>query len=99
MTENETITPSSGNVFADLGFEPEEAGNLRIRADLMIAIKTLIKEKGWTQQVAAHQFGVSQPRISEICQGKIELFSVDKLINMLARGGRQVSVQVLEEVA
>ena len=97
MIEREPVTPSSGNVFADLGFEPEEAENLRVRADLMLAIKTLIKEKDWTQQEAARQFGVSQPRISEICQGKIELFSVDKLISMLARGGRQVSVHILEE--
>lgn len=97
MTEREPIIPSSGNVFADLGFEPEEAENLRVRADLMIAIKTLIQEKGWTQQEAAQQLGVSQPRISEICRGKIGLFTVDKLINMLARAGQQVAVQILEE--
>lgn len=97
MTEREPIIPSSGNVFADLGFEPEEAENLRVRADLMIAIKTLIHEKGWTQQEAARQLGVSQPRISEICRGKIGLFTVDKLINLLARAGQQVAVQIFED--
>ena len=97
MSEKEPITSSSGNVFADLGFDVEEAENLRVRADLMIAIKTLVEEKGWTQEEAARQFGVSQPRISEIFRGKIELFTVDKLINMLARIGRQVSVQVFED--
>jgi len=98
MTKREPVITSSGNVFADLGFEPEEAENLRVRADLMIAIKMLIQEKGWTQQEAARQLGVSQPRISEICRGKIGLFTVDKLINMLARAGQQVTVQILEEV-
>lgn len=99
MTKKEPVTPSSGNVFVDLGFPVEEAENLRVRADLMIAIKTLIEEKDWTQQEAARRFGVSQPRISEICQGKIELFTVDKLINMLAHVGRQVSVQVTDKAA
>ena len=99
MIEKEPVVTSSGNVFTDLGFPVEEAENLRVRADLMIAIKKLINEKRWTQQEAARHFSVSQPRISEICQGKIELFTVDKLINMLSHVGRQVSVQVLDEAA
>ncbi len=97
MSEKEPIIASSGNVFADLGFEVEEAENLRVRADLMIAIKTLVREKGWTQEEAAQQFGISQPRISEIFCGKIELFTVDKLINLLACVDRQVAVQVFED--
>tara|TARA_Y100000588_G_C13668739_1_gene675312 strand:+ start:257 stop:556 length:300 start_codon:yes stop_codon:yes gene_type:complete len=99
MNQKESVTPSSGNVFSDLGFTPEEAENLRVRADLMVAIKKLIKAEGWTQQEAAGHFGVTQPRISEIHKGKIELFTVDKLINMLAHAGRQVSVQIVERVA
>lgn len=99
MTQQESVTPSSGNVFSDLGFPAEEAENLRVRADLMVAIKTLIKAEGWTQQEAAGHFGVTQPRISEIYKGKIELFTVDKLINMLAHVGRQVSIQVVDKAA
>jgi predicted XRE-type DNA-binding protein len=94
VTRQEAIHSSSGNVFADLGFEPEEAENLRLRADLMIAIKALIQENGWTQQEAARHFGVAQPRISEICRGQIGLFTVDKLVNLLARVGRRVSIDV-----
>ena len=97
MSKKEPVTKSSGNVFADLGFPAEEAENMRVRTDLMIAIKALIKENGWTQKEAARHFGVSQPRISEIWQGKIERFTVDKLINMLAHIGRQVSVEVWVE--
>ena len=99
MSEREAITRSSGNVFADLGLAAAEAENLRVRADLMIAIKDLIKTNGWTQQEAARRFGVSQPRISEICQGKIGLFTVDKLINLLAHVGQQVLVRVIDQAA
>ncbi len=96
---NNQIVESSGNVFSDLGFSTEEAENLRIRSELMIAIKEYIKKKGWTQIQAAEHFGHPQPRISEIFQGKIELFSVDYLINMLSRVGQQVSVKVSSKAA
>lgn len=65
----------------------------------MLRIKRLIEAEGWTQQEAAQHFGVSQPRTSEIFQGKIGLFTVDKLINMIAHVGRQVSVQVVDRAA
>jgi predicted XRE-type DNA-binding protein len=87
-------TASSGNVFADLGFDPAEAENLLVRSKLMAEIKSYIESGKLTQAEAAKRFGVAQPRISEIYQGKVELFSVDKLINMLARVGRQVKVTV-----
>ena len=54
----------------------------------MAAIKTCIESEGITQREATERFNVAQPRISEIYQEKIELFSADKLINMLARVGR-----------
>lgn len=99
MSKKEPIHRSSGNVFADLGFAAEEAENLRVRAELMIALKSYIKVQGWTQQEAAGHLGVAQPRISEIFQGKIGLFTVDKLINLLAHVGRQVSVTVSDKAA
>ena len=90
------IIESSGNVFADLGFDRHEAENLLVRARLMAAIKTYIEAEGITQREAAERFNVAQPRISEIYQGKIELFSADKLINMLARVGRHVEISINE---
>ena len=90
------ITESSGNVFADLGFDRYEAENLLVRARLMAAIKAYIEAEGITQREAAERFNVAQPRISEIYQGKIELFSADKLINMLARVGRHVEISINE---
>jgi len=83
---------SSGNVFRDLGFGTEEAGNLRVRADLMIALSKLIEDRGLTQVKAAKLFGVSQPRVSDLVRGKIERFSVDTLIAMLGAADVQVTV-------
>jgi len=92
--KDKRIIDSSGNVFADLGFEQAEAENLLMRSKLMAAIKAYITSEGITQEEAAKRFNVAQPRISEIYQGKIDLFSVDKLINMLAQVGRHVKVTV-----
>jgi predicted XRE-type DNA-binding protein len=88
------VNDSSGNVFTDLGFEKIEAENLLVRSKLMAAIKSYIESEQITQSEAAERFNVAQPRISEIYQGKIDLFSIDKLINMLARVGRHVEVTV-----
>ena len=87
------VTRSTGNVFEDLGFDREAAENLRIRVDLMIELRELIRRKRLTQAQAAKLLGVSQPRISDLVRGKIALFTIDMLVNMLARAGRQVVVQ------
>lgn len=89
-------TPSSGNVFADLGFDPEEAEHLRVRSDLMIAVRRIIEERSLTQAQAAELFGVTQPRISNLVRGKIDLFSIDTLVDMLARAGVHIEVVLSE---
>jgi predicted XRE-type DNA-binding protein len=86
------ITPSSGNVFTDLGFDEEEAEHLRIRSTLMIAVRKLIEERKLTQAGAAKLMGVTQPRISDLVRGRIDLFSIDALVGMLARAGIHVEV-------
>jgi len=78
------------NIFGDLGFEPEEAENLRIRSELMIELSQLIQDRGLTQAKAATLLGVTQPRISDLTRGKIDLFSVDTLIAMLGHAGVSV---------
>lgn len=86
------ITPSSGNVFRDLGFGEDEAEHLRIRSTLMIALRKLIEERSLTQTEAAKLLGVTQPRISNLVRGRIDLFSIDILIDMLARAGVHIDV-------
>lgn len=88
------ITSSTGNVFEDLGFPKEEAENLRVRSALMATIRAIIEEEGLTQARAAKLFGVTQPRISDLVRGKIELFSIDALVNMLAASGRRVDISI-----
>jgi predicted XRE-type DNA-binding protein len=91
----------SGNVFQDLGFEPEEAANLRIRAELMLQLSETIHALGLTQSAAAKLLGVTQPRVSDVVRGRIDLFSIDALVNMLGRAGVRIrlSVEPPREVA
>lgn len=93
------MTRSSGNVFKDLGFELEEAENLRVRAELMSEIEKFIRRKGMTQAEAAKRFGVTQPRISDLMRGKIDVFSVDTLIAMLAQIGLMVRLRIAKAKA
>ena len=83
---------SSGNVFRDLGFPAEEAENLRIRSELMARLSRVIEREGLTQGEAAQLLGVTQPRVSALMRGKIDLFSIDTLVTMLSRMGHRVTV-------
>jgi predicted XRE-type DNA-binding protein len=85
---------STGNVFRDLGFSAEAAGSLRIRAELMMRLRQLIERRKLTQAAAAKLLHVTQPRISDLVRGKIDLFSIDTLIDMLARAGMRVRVTI-----
>jgi predicted XRE-type DNA-binding protein len=89
-----TITKGSGNVFADLGFSPAESRNLRIRSELMTALRKFIEKEGLTQAEAAKRLRVSQPRISDLTRGKISRFSLDTLVNMLTDAGMEVDVRI-----
>lgn len=72
----------------------EEAENLRVRAEIMEAIRDRIDEFGWSQSAAAARLGITQPRVSDLCRGKIDKFSLDALVNL----GRGVGVHVTVEV-
>ena len=88
------ITRSGGNVFEDLGFAPEEAEHLKIRSSLMIHLRKVIEAKGLKQAEAAKLLGVTQPRISDLFHGKIHLFSIDMLVDMLTHAGARVKFVV-----
>jgi predicted XRE-type DNA-binding protein len=88
------IVKGSNNVFEDLGFGKEEAANLKIRADLMIDLCKFIRSQQWTQAEAATFFGETQPRISNLMNGDIDRFGIDKLVQMLSQAGMDVRVLV-----
>ncbi len=73
---------------------PQEALNMKLRADLMIHISKIINDNGWKQEKAAKKLGVTQPRISDLQRGKIDLFSLDMLVNMLASIGEEVEIKI-----
>lgn len=83
-TIDTTITMGSGDVFTDLGFSPAESRNLRLRSQVMTALRKFIEKEGLTQADAARRLKVSQPRISDLMCGKISRFSLDTLVNMLS---------------
>ena len=86
------ITLAAGNVFADLGFSDSEAANLKVRAQLMRKLRHVIGDL--TQVDAAKLLGIAQPRVSDLKRGKIGLFTIDSLVNMLARAGVTMRVSL-----
>lgn len=94
MSKKLKIEESSGNVFRDIGFDEAEAENLRLRSQLMIQITVMVRKSELTQAAAAKLFNVSQPRLNLLLKGKIQLFSLDALVNMLAEAGMRVNMTV-----
>lgn len=92
MSEKLKITRGSGNVFRDIGFDKDEAENLLLRAQLMSNIRD--RARGMTQQEAAKQFGMTQPRLNDLLKGKIGKFSLDALVNIATRAGLSVRLLV-----
>src|SRR6266540_1231155 len=88
------VTPSTGNVFRDLGFSKEESEHLLVRADLLIQVQKAITSRRLKQTEAAKVLRVTQPRVSDLLRGRIDLFSTDSLIDMLARLGVGVRLVV-----
>jgi predicted XRE-type DNA-binding protein len=88
------VQQSTGNVFRDLEFGAHEGESLRLRAELMVEVRRLIQTRKLAQRSAANLLGVTQPRISDLIRGKIDLFSIDTLVNMLARAGMRVQLRI-----
>jgi predicted XRE-type DNA-binding protein len=90
---SKTVVNSSGNVFVDLGYSPDEAAVLQMRADLMADLRKFIKTKRLTQTKAAEILGVSQSRVSDLIRGKWERFSLEMLIILATRAGMHVTLK------
>lgn len=88
------VTPSTGNVFRDIGFSKEESVHLLLRADLMIQVQKAIKSSRLEQADVARILRVTQPRVSDLLQGRLDLFSTDSLVDMLARLGVSVTLVI-----
>ncbi len=82
------------NVWDAIEDTPALAENMKLRTTLMLALKDHIAREGLTQSEAAKIFGVTQPRISDLMRGRIDLFAIDTLVNMLATAGIHVELQI-----
>jgi len=94
MTKKLKLEKSSGNVFHDIGFPPEEAHNLVMRAELMLKIEDYVKKSGTIQKHAAKHLGITQPRLNQLLKHKVDLFSLDALVNIATRAGMQVKLTI-----
>ncbi|MCY4154930.1 MAG: helix-turn-helix transcriptional regulator [Gammaproteobacteria bacterium] len=91
MKSNHT-TPSGGNVFADLNLP--DAENLRLRSELMVAIRKWVKDTSLTQAEAAQRLDTTQPILNDVIRGRYDRFTIDRLVNVLDAAGLRVSVSV-----
>lgn len=83
------------NVFEDLGFPPNEAENLRIRSDLMISLRKLIRSRAWSTEIAATHLKTTIDCVEGLMNGDIDRFQVEQLITMLTHGGMKVQVEIV----
>jgi predicted XRE-type DNA-binding protein len=89
-----TVTESSGNVFADLGFDPAEAVILQMRAKLMSDLREYVQSSGMTQPAAAKRLQIARSRVSDLMSGRWEEFSLEMLITLAARVGCKVTLEL-----
>ena len=89
----EAIVKSSGNVFIDLGYSPEEAAILKMRADLMTKLRKFIDTRKLTQANAAKILCISQSRVSDLVRGKWERFSLEMLVTLATRAGMHITLK------
>ncbi len=88
------VTESSGNIFLDLGFAPHDAEVMLLRARLAEALRRWVEREELTQAQASKRLGITQPRVSEITRGKIELLSLDYLVGLCAKAGISVGLKI-----
>jgi len=88
------VSESYASVWDAIADTPEQAANLRARAELMQQIAVIVKDSGWTQAEAADQCGVTQPRMNDLLRGRVSRFSIDALVNIATAIGRTVRFEL-----
>jgi predicted XRE-type DNA-binding protein len=89
-------TKTYASVWDAIADTPEQAANLRAKAELMRKIAAIVKESKWTQTEAAALCGITQPRMNDLLQGRVSRFSLDALFNIAAALGRRITVEIVE---
>jgi predicted XRE-type DNA-binding protein len=89
------MTQTNQNIFEELGFSAEESENLRVRSDLMISLRKLIRSNQWSLEEAALQLKTTIDCVEELLAGKIDRFQIEPLITMLTHAGMKVRVEIV----
>jgi predicted XRE-type DNA-binding protein len=89
------MTQTNQNIFEELGFSAEESENLRVRSDLMISLRKLIRSNQWSLEEAALQLKTTNDCVEGLLAGDIDRFQVEPLITMLAHAGMKVRVEIV----
>jgi predicted XRE-type DNA-binding protein len=95
--EKVKVTPSSGNIFADLGIDNPE--DYQLKARLARLINKIVAERGWTQEQTAKALNIKQPHVSELSRGLLDHFSVERLLSFLGQLNHQVTITVSNDKA
>jgi len=82
------------NVWDALEDSPEQSANMRLRAELMRIAQEHVRGMALTQREAASHLGLTQPRLNDLLQGRIQKFSLDALVKLLSRAGKRVEIDV-----
>ena len=94
MTMRKAKLETFDSVWDALADTPEEAANLRVRAELMGRITRIIEDRAWTQAEAAAKCNITQPRINDLLRGRISRFSLDALVNVVVALGMRVKLEL-----
>lgn len=97
MTDESIVTPGGVNIFEDLGFP--DAKELLVKANLSAAIQREIKSRGLRQVDAAKIMGIRQPDVSDIIRGRLDDFSIERLIRLLDKLGFDVQMSIVRKTA
>ncbi len=89
-----TKAKAYASVWDALADTPEQAANLRARAELMQQIAAIVEKNRWTQTEAARHCGITQPRMNDLLRGRVSRFSLDALVNIATAIGRRVHVEL-----
>lgn len=98
MTRKIEFIESSGNLFEDVGFHKQEAKKLQFKSYLMVSLMKYIKNSGLTQVEAAKRLGVTQSRMSNLMNHRIDLFSSEMLLDMMERAGFRIYEKIETDI-
>jgi len=98
MSDDGFVSEGFASVWDAIESTPAEAENMKLRAAVMMALEAHIRAQGWSQAETARRLGVTQPRVSDLLRGKIQLFGLDSLVNMASAAGLHIELRIAEGV-